>query len=67
MIIVFSVLTGLTYSSASLAVSLKADLAVATNQNLMLYRTIRQSILHGATFQAEVDVNTPIFIWLLKQ
>jgi len=66
-IIVFSVLTDLTCSSASPAVSPKADLAVATSQNPMLYRTIRQFILFGATFQAEVDVDTPIFTWLPKQ
>jgi hypothetical protein len=67
-IIVFGVLTGLTYGS----VSPKAGLAVATSPsplvNPMLYTTIGQSILLETAFLARIDVDTLItqcFIQLL--
>jgi len=63
-IIVFGVLTGLTYSS----VSPKAGLAVATLPSPLVktqcYKTIRQSILPKTAFPAEIDVDTPILMWL---
>jgi hypothetical protein len=58
----------LAYSLALPSVSPKANLAVAVAIAVagspILYTTIGQSILPETAFQAEIDVDTPTFMWL---